>query len=60
MKPPATPVRKSTVPAPPATTVPTPLDSRVLLGAQDEVHIAHGGDIYRLRRTRQDKLILTK
>ena len=26
----------------------------------DEIWIEHGGQIYRLRRTRQDKLILTK
>ncbi|OHC70240.1 MAG: hypothetical protein A2045_14670 [Rhodocyclales bacterium GWA2_65_20] len=36
------------------------LDSAVLLGAKGEVEIAHQGEIYRLRRTRQGKLILTK
>ncbi|MCM2308253.1 MAG: hemin uptake protein HemP [Sulfuritalea sp.] len=37
-----------------------PLDSAVLLGAKGEVEIAHQGETYRLRRTRQGKLILTK
>ncbi|MDP1735140.1 MAG: hemin uptake protein HemP [Sulfuritalea sp.] len=37
-----------------------PLDSATLLGRHDEVEIAHHGEIYRLRRTRQGKLILTK
>ncbi len=31
-----------------------------LFGARREVHIEHRGEIYRLRVTRQDKLILTK
>jgi len=31
-----------------------------LLGAADEVLIQHGSDVYRLRRTRQGKLILYK
>ena len=37
-----------------------PLDSTTLLGRHDEVEITHRGEIYRLRRTRQGKLILTK
>jgi len=37
-----------------------PLDSTALLGSRDEVEIAHQGETYRLRRTRQGKLILTK
>jgi len=36
------------------------LDSAALLGSRNEVEIAHQGETYRLRRTRQDKLILTK
>ena len=36
------------------------LDSGALLGGRNEVEIAHQGETYRLRRTRQDKLILTK
>lgn len=39
---------------------PRPLDSATLLGAKGEVEIAHRGETYRLRRTRQGKLILTK
>lgn len=31
-----------------------------LLGNRDEVDIEHAGERYRLRRTRQNKLILTK
>lgn len=36
------------------------LDSRVLLGQQREILIQHGHETYRLRLTRQNKLILTK
>ena len=36
------------------------LDSATLFGAGDEVLIVHCGETYRLRRTRQGKLILTK
>ena len=43
----------------PATNVPR-LESASLFGARDEVLIAHGEETYRLRRTRQGKLILTK
>ncbi|MFW5830344.1 MAG: hemin uptake protein HemP [Planctomycetota bacterium] len=35
-------------------------DSQRLLAGNEEVLIRHGGVDYRLRRTRQDKLILTK
>lgn len=35
------------------------LESRALLGPAGEVRIRHGGRLYRLRRTRQGKLILT-
>ncbi|MBU1305181.1 MAG: hemin uptake protein HemP [Alphaproteobacteria bacterium] len=34
--------------------------SSALFGEQSEVHIIHNGVSYRLRITRQDKLILTK
>lgn len=37
-----------------------PLDSATLLGSRSEIEIAHHGEIYRLRRTSQGKLILTK
>ena len=36
------------------------LESVDLLGTSKQVLISHGGDTYRLCRTRQDKLILTK
>jgi hemin uptake protein HemP len=36
------------------------LDSRVLLNGAQEVRIAHYGQEYRLRQTRNGKLILTK
>ena len=39
---------------------PKTISSTDLLGGQDEVMIQHNGSIYRLRLTRQDKLILTK
>ncbi|MEX2172792.1 MAG: hemin uptake protein HemP [Pirellulaceae bacterium] len=34
--------------------------SEELLGEKTEVLIVHGSEVYRLRRTRQDKLILYK
>ena len=34
--------------------------SEELLGERTEVLIVHGSEVYRLRRTRQDKLILCK
>lgn len=36
------------------------LDSGCLLQGRREVLIRHGGECYRLRHTRNDKLILTK
>ena len=36
------------------------LESRVLLQGRHEVLIRHGDEVYRLRHTRNDKLILTK
>jgi hemin uptake protein HemP len=36
------------------------IDSRELFSTEREIIIAHGGDIYRLRLTSQNKLILTK
>ena len=36
------------------------IESRDLFASTREVMIAHGGDIYRLRLTSQNKLILTK
>lgn len=39
---------------------PARLDSAALLDGRPEVEIAHEGELYRLRRTRAGKLILTK
>ena len=39
---------------------PLVLDSAGLLRGQREIQIRHGGEVYRLRHTRNDKLILTK
>lgn len=36
------------------------IDSKDLFAASREIMIAHGDDIYRLRLTSQNKLILTK
>jgi hemin uptake protein HemP len=36
------------------------IDSHVLLGHDKQIIIKHRGENYCLRRTRQDKLILTK
>lgn len=36
------------------------LDSRDLFAATREITIGHAGDVYRLRLTAQNKLILTK
>jgi hemin uptake protein HemP len=42
------------------TVVTEPLDSGVLFAGGSEVVICHGAEFYRLRLTRQNKLILTK
>jgi hemin uptake protein HemP len=55
MSQPLRPVSVST-PAP----TPTKVDSDQLFAGQREVIIVHQGEAYRLRITRQDKLILTK
>ncbi len=44
----------------PAPEVPASLESRQLLQGEREVLIRHGNEVYRLRHTRNDKLILTK
>jgi len=44
----------------PAQAAANPIDSALLLGSRGEVEISHSGETYRLRRTRQGKLILTK
>lgn len=51
-------------PPPPGARVPTSAPARIeaaqLFGGQRELVILHRGEEYRLRITRQDKLILTK
>lgn len=47
-------------PAAPLHGQPAQLDSRQLLQGRPEVLIRHGEEVYRLRHTRNDKLILTK
>lgn len=47
----------------PKTTAPPPssvIRSEALLGGQKEILIEHGGEMYRLRLTRNGKLILQK
>jgi hemin uptake protein HemP len=55
--PPPAPAAESPQYAAPAGRV---LDSRAILGRQQEVTIRHHDETYRLRETRQGKLILTK
>lgn len=51
----------SSVPAPPRAASPVPeVDSRHLLEGRRELLIRHGEERYRLRHTRNNKLILTK
>jgi hemin uptake protein HemP len=44
----------------PAACASTEIDSLRLLQGQRELRIRHGNEYYRLRHTRNDKLILTK
>lgn len=59
---PAEPTAGEAIPtsAPPATSLPKVVPFTALARCGDEVWIENGGQIYRLRRTRQGKLILTK
>jgi len=57
------PAPEAALPPPAATTLAPErkaIDSRSLLGSLDEIVIRHMGAEYRLRQTRQGKLILTK
>jgi hemin uptake protein HemP len=45
---------------PSGTVPPRRVSSTDLLRAEHELEIQHGGDVYRLRRTSNDRLILTK
>lgn len=51
---------RTTTASRPAATVQRRVDSRLLLRESRELVIEHLGQEYRLRRTRNDKLILTK
>lgn len=57
---PARPHAASAPAGPSRPAAPHRLDSRQLLGGGNEAVISHAGQEYRLRRTRNDKLILTK
>lgn len=53
--------RTATLPARlPAESKTARFDSQALLRGHREILIEHGGETYRLRHTRNDKLILTK
>lgn len=56
----APPDAEQTVAAPADNAVRQSWRSDELLGDRQEVLILHNNDVYRLRRTRQDKLILYK
>lgn len=57
---PPSPARLAAVARPAAGSPPPSLDSRALLGGAREIEIVHGDKVYRLRHTRNDKLILVK
>lgn len=54
------PRRPAPGPGEPAEPTAPRLDSAALLDGRAEIEIAHEGEVYRLRRTRAGKLILTK
>ncbi len=54
------PSRSEQAPPPAALPRPQSVESNALLRGTREVLIRHGGEVYRLRHTRNDKLILTK
>lgn len=56
----ATPSQFRTAASEPKVAAPRSIDSRDLLPATGELQILHLGETYRLRQTRQGKLILTK
>lgn len=57
---PAPPTLSNHPPSPPRSMPMPRVDSAVLLGRYQEIEILHAGETYRLRQTRQGKLILTK
>jgi len=56
----ATPMTESGKTAENTTVSPRSVDSAALFDGENELIIVHNGSPYRLRITRQDKLILTK
>jgi hemin uptake protein HemP len=59
----STPASVTPSPSPPPSTQAYPLpcvDSRALLAGARELLIRHGEELYRLRHTKNDKLILVK
>ena len=63
MNTPILPLPPSSVPPLSASALPEAarvFDSVQLLAGQTEIYITHQGEVYRLRQTRQGKLILTK
>jgi len=56
---PPSPARLMAAPRPAAVHAPA-VDSRLLLNGSREIEIVHGDKVYRLRHTRNDKLILVK
>jgi hemin uptake protein HemP len=57
---PSAPAAVRTGPSPPRSTPSVRIGSQQLLAGTREVIIEHAGQEYRLRRTQNDKLILTK
>ena len=53
-------LRSAPAPAAPPAPAATAFDSRELMRGHREVLIRHGDQVYRLRHTRNDKLILVK
>lgn len=57
---PVTPNSAVTRPEKPTSPLPSPVSAELLFRGAKEIVIRHQGDDYRLRITRNDKLILTK
>jgi hemin uptake protein HemP len=57
---PPSPARLMAAPRPAAAVHAPTVDSRLLLNGAREIEIVHGDKVYRLRHTRNDKLILVK
>ncbi len=57
---PPSPARLMAAPRPAVALHVPAVDSRLLLNGAREIEIVHGDKVYRLRHTRNDKLILVK